>query len=109
MVSTRAPICDRGGRCADLLEWEESRRRKTTAAPRTYSPADFLSVSDGSISCRAVSDCPTLSKEKLLFKMQLAAELRKVLRRSASRIGQVRVFLRFSVPYAIIMAPYTKQ
>ena len=72
MVSARAPSCKGGGRCADLLDWEEDRRRTTTAAPRTYSPAEFLSVSDGSISCRAVSDCPTLSKEELLFKMQLA-------------------------------------
>ena len=76
-VSPRAPNCDHGGNCADLIDWEREQferkqARTTTESPRTYSPSDFLASTNGSITCNAVSDCPALSYEDLLFKMQLA-------------------------------------
>ena len=73
-----ACICDRGGNCANLRDWEES-RKTTTPAPRTYSPSDFLASQDGSISCWDVSDYPKWSKEELLFKMQLVGSYPKML------------------------------
>ena len=68
----RAPNCDRPGNCADLIDWEREQARTTVEATRTYSPSDFLASNNGSIACNAISDCPALSYEDLLFKMQLA-------------------------------------
>ena len=79
-VNGRAPICRLrfvGDGCGDFNDWEDSLRRTTTPAPRTYFPSDFLASQDGSISCRAVADCPKLSKEQLLFKMQMAGSYAK--------------------------------
>eukprot|EP00092_Neocalanus_flemingeri_P005976 GFUD01006437.1.p1 GENE.GFUD01006437.1~~GFUD01006437.1.p1 ORF type:complete len:190 (+),score=17.69 GFUD01006437.1:40-570(+) len=72
----RAPSCtfDRNGdrNCDGLLRWEEDRRRTTTTrAPRFYSAEEFGASAEGTISCRTVQDCPALSEEQILTKLQL--------------------------------------
>eukprot|EP00092_Neocalanus_flemingeri_P040873 GFUD01044496.1.p1 GENE.GFUD01044496.1~~GFUD01044496.1.p1 ORF type:complete len:181 (+),score=17.34 GFUD01044496.1:31-573(+) len=58
--------------CIDLEEKINALRSTTTTkAPRSYSADQFAASDDGTISCKAVRDCPKLSEEEILFKWQM--------------------------------------
>ena len=72
---TKGELVDSRGNICPYVH--ESIREILTMAQRSYSANDFLPSEDGSISCKADKDCPNLSKEELLFKMQMSGSSAK--------------------------------
>ena len=46
-------------------------RSRYGSGSHSYSADEFASSEDGTISCKAVTDCPKLSEEEILVKLQL--------------------------------------